>query len=68
MAQHHHSRRAALRYGAAVASTLLTLATRRRHHPGHRRGRGRHPLTGGRFGPSHHLTGRRGRRRGRWSR
>jgi hypothetical protein len=67
MPRHHHTaRRGARRYGAVLAGALLTLITRRRYHPRHRRGRGRPPLAGARFGPSHQ-TGRRGRPRRRWS-
>jgi hypothetical protein len=68
MPQHHHpSRRGAQHYGAVLAGALLSPVTRRRHHPRHRFGRVRHPLTGGRWGPSHR-AGRRGRRWERWSR
>ena len=69
MRRHHHTtRRGAQHYGAVLAGALLTLATRRRRHPRHRFGLGRHPLAGGRFGPFHHRTGQRGRRRERRSR
>ena len=67
MRRHHHTiRRGAQHYGAVLAGALLTLVTRR-HHPRHRLDRGRHPLAGGRWGPSHRVE-RRGRRWERWSR
>jgi hypothetical protein len=68
MRRHHHTtRRGAQHYGAVLAGALLTLATRRHHHPRHGLGLGRHPLAGGRWGPSHRAGGR-GRRWERRSR
>jgi hypothetical protein len=64
MRRHHHTtRRGAQHYGAVLAGALLTLLTWRRRHLRHGLGLGRHPLAGGRFGPSRHQA-LRGRQRG----